>query len=158
MIVLFLRHAEAEGNAEDDFARRLTGKGKDQADRVGEFCLAAGIVPERVLTSPVIRAKQTAERAAAKMGGCEVVAVDWLSCGMAPETCLSKLSDLQKEKLVMLVGHEPDFSEVIAELLDSRSGEAFHLRKACLVGVDVQACRRGGGILEFLIPARLMPN
>ncbi|MCX7869091.1 MAG: phosphohistidine phosphatase SixA [Terrimicrobiaceae bacterium] len=156
MIVLFLRHAEAEGDAEDDFSRRLTGKGKDQADRVGEYCLKASLMPRRILASPVIRAKQTAERVAQRLGGCAVEAVEWLACGMAPETCFAKLSGLRKEEMVMLVGHEPDFSEVLAALLSCRNAEVFHLRKACLAGVDVRACRRGGGVLEFLVPARLM--
>lgn len=159
MLILFLRHAEAEGDSEDDFSRKLTGKGKDQASRVGEFCVKAQLVPGLILTSPVLRALQTAQRVADKIGRVPVVEAGWLACGMAPETCLSKLSELPASSVknpLMLVGHEPDFSETIAALLGCKSCEALHVRKACLAGLEVQAWRRGGAVLEFFVPARLM--
>ncbi len=51
MVLFFLRHAEAERDAETDFARKLTSKGVDQAEKAGKFLLRLGIVPDVILTS-----------------------------------------------------------------------------------------------------------
>ena len=64
MTIGFLRHAEAEDVAASDFGRRLTTKGLEQAAKVGKFCMRNGFVPDLIITSPVVRARQTAERIA----------------------------------------------------------------------------------------------
>ena len=63
MEIILLRHGKAEphGHPQGDAARALVPKGEEQSRRAGDFLRAAGILPEIVLTSPLVRAKQTAE-------------------------------------------------------------------------------------------------
>jgi phosphohistidine phosphatase len=156
MLVFFLRHAEAVPDAENDFARALTPKGLDQAEKVGRYCLKLGLIPDVVLTSPVARAKQTAKIASEKMGGVDLTEEHWLACGMAPETCLRELRRFDKHGAVMLVGHEPDFSESIAAMIGLEEPDNLKVRKSSLTAVDLSELQRGCGVLQFSIPARLM--
>lgn len=153
MIVYFLRHAEAEAAAGSDRARRLTAKGLEQAEKVGKFCRASGLLPDLIVTSPVVRARQTAA-IVAKTLDMEPVEKDWLACGMNPDTCLHELAHLRGA--IMLVGHEPDFSAAIASLVGLRDPGAIKIRKASLTAVDLPDFAHGAGGLQFSIPARLM--
>lgn len=156
MILYFLRHADAEPDASDDASRKLTEKGIEQAQRVAKFCVRSEVLPDLILTSPVVRARQTAEVVARRLGIGRIESAGWLACGLAPETCFEKLAGLEGEGVVMLVGHEPDFSEVIAAFLGCGDGRALHLRKCSLTCVSASTFARGGAVLEFLVPARLM--
>lgn len=152
MRLYFLRHAEAEPDFLDDYNRRLTPKGVEQTEKVTQFCQRNGLFPDLVLTSPVVRARQTADKVFGKMGGSEIVECAWLACGMTPATLMDELAGYAKFANVCLVGHEPDFSESIAFL----SGSRLNVRKASLTLVDLPSVRSGAGELQFSIPARLM--
>jgi phosphohistidine phosphatase len=154
MIVYFLRHAEAE-DAVEDFGRRLTPKGCAQSERVGKFLKEAGLVPGSILSSPVVRARQTAEIVHAKTGATYLEFAPWLACGMSPGSCLKHLAAHSGEEPIMLVGHEPDFGETIATLLNC-DPSALRIRKASLTALDISSFSRGGGRLEFCLPVRLL--
>lgn len=155
MMILFLRHAEA-ADAADDFSRLLTARGVAQSVKVGKFIASSGVEPDLLISSPVVRARQTAEAVCANLEGLEMRMGDWLSCGMSPETCFRELEAFQDLALVVLVGHEPDFGEAIAWILGMESSEALHIRKASLTAISVSSFSWGGGRLEFSLPARLM--
>jgi phosphohistidine phosphatase len=155
MLLYLLRHAEASPYQADDFSRRLTEKGIKQARRVGEFLLDHKIKPDLTLTSPVLRAKETAEIVAGKIKANLTVAL-WISCGMSPETALSELSAYAKLDSVMIVGHEPDFSTLIATLLGMESSAAINVSKASLTALNVSHFTKGGGVLRFLLPVSLL--
>jgi phosphohistidine phosphatase len=156
MLLTFLRHAEAEPAVTADFGRRLTTKGLEQAEKVGKFCVRAGLVPDVILSSPVVRAEQTARIVAERLGDPEFLVEPWLACGMAPETCLESLAGFAKFDHVMLVGHEPDFGEAIAACLGLPNPGALHVRKASLTAVEMPRLRAGAGRLEFSVAVRLM--
>jgi phosphohistidine phosphatase len=124
-LIYFLRHGEAEPDASDDAARRLTKKGKRQAKVAGKALNALGAKPEICLTSPKARARQTAKRAAKQLG-IEVEVAEQLSGGPFGPTSLAAGRD------VLLVGHEPDFSNAIAEL----TGGRVNLRKGGIACVE----------------------
>lgn len=156
MIVYFLRHADAEPDAVRDFDRKLTVKGLEQAEKAGKFLVRYGLIPDLMISSPVVRARQTAKIVAQRLGNADLVEEHWLACGMTPESCLRALSAYAKNESVMLVGHEPDFSETIAALLGLPNSENLHIRKASLTAVDLPALVPGAGQLQFTLPARLM--
>lgn len=156
MVAYFLRHADAEPRASSDHERKLTPKGLEQAEKVGKFLLRCGLVPEIILTSPVVRARQTAKIVAKMLGETDFSEVDWLACGMTSETCLMELKACQEKASVLLVGHEPDFSETIAAMIGLSDTEAIKVRKASLTGVELLNFQAGQGQLHFLVPARLM--
>jgi len=155
MIIYFLRHADAEDLAESDFDRKLTPKGLDQAARVGKFCKKNGIKPEVFLTSPLVRARQTAEIVGKKIGVTPVIA-DWLACGMTPATLIQNLEPLSTKSSALLVGHEPDLSTAVSYLLGLTESVNFPIRKASLTAIDAPWLDQGSGALEFSIPPKLL--
>lgn len=155
MLLFFLRHADADTPAARDDERRLSEKGIAQAKRVGRFCRARDIIPERVLTSPIVRARETADLFAAELGGASVDVASFLSCGMTPEMGLKELKAFVTTGSLMIVGHEPDFGLLVAHLLGT-DHERIHVRKASLTLLDVASLRAGGARLEFSIPCRFM--
>lgn len=156
MVVYFLRHADAEPDASRDFDRKLTSKGLEQAEKAGKFLVRYGLAPEVILTSPVVRAKQTAKIVAQRLGDAALVEQPWIACGMTPETCLRELGAYQNKESVMIVGHEPDFSETIAALAGLPNPGNLNIRKASLTAVDLPSLEAGAGQIEFLVPVRLM--
>jgi len=155
MTVYFLRHAEAEDAADSDFNRNLTPKGRDQAARVGKFLRREKLIPDLILTSPVLRALQTA-RTVADAVGADLVMNSWLECGMVPETLLRELASHMDKSSIVLVGHEPDFSAAISMLLGAAGPEAVNIRKATIAAVVLREAKPGAAQLQFLLPARLM--
>lgn len=153
MLVYFLRHAEAEPDAESDFARRLTAKGTRQAERVGKFLSRHEIAVDLILTSPVVRARQTAKLVAPLLPQADLIEVGWLACGMTPEDCRQGLLPFTDKESVLLVGHEPDFSETIAALLGMEDAQAIEIRKASLTAVALHPTWNS---LQFTLPCRLM--
>src|SRR5262249_13268037 len=86
MELYFLRHGKAadlsEAAASDDFGRALTSKGVDETKPLCDVLVRLGIVPDRILTSPLVRAKQTAEIVAKRLGlKKELVETDQLQPG-----------------------------------------------------------------------------
>jgi phosphohistidine phosphatase len=155
MLLYVLRHADAVDRASSDAVRELTPKGLDQARRVGRFCKTYGLIPNLILTSPYVRAKQTAEVVAEQLGGMEVVPAEFLSSGMDAETALAELKAYVNFERVMLVGHEPDLGLLSAQLTGAIPG-SFHVRKASLTCFKLDAPKPSGGQLSFSIPAKFM--
>ena len=75
-------------------------------------------------------------------GNGEVVEVDWLACGMTAETCLMELKARQGSASILLVGHEPDFSETIAAMLGVTIPAPIKVRKAALTGIGIDSIFR----------------
>jgi phosphohistidine phosphatase len=151
-----LRHAEAETQLTSDRSRRLTPRGEQQAATVGSFCRRRGIEPELILSSPVIRARQTADAVAGSVPGAELIEVPWAACGMLPETFCGEITAYKKFSSVMLVGHQPDLGLLAARLLGVELAESLHVRKALLMGLEVSSWVTGGSRLEFFVPVKLM--
>jgi phosphohistidine phosphatase len=166
MQLFLIRHAEAEPDAAHDETRALTAKGSKQAESVGKFCLKHGFVPEIILTSPLKRAEETARLVARELDLAKVVQIEeFLRAGMTTERAFSGLREslidlMKREKYsekarIMLVGHEPDFSNFAGALIGGRA-ESVHFRKATLMGVTLQELKPGAGTIEFLIPAKCL--
>jgi phosphohistidine phosphatase len=155
MTIYFLRHAEAEDLVNSDFDRKLTPRGLEQAAKVGKFCASQGLTPSVILSSPVTRARQTAE-IVAKALGLEITLESWLACGMESTTLLARLAPHTGCHSVLIVGHEPDFSTCIGDLLGTNEPCAILVKKASLTAIEVAWLEPAGGQLEFSIPCRLM--
>ncbi|MEO6054887.1 MAG: phosphohistidine phosphatase SixA [Chthoniobacterales bacterium] len=155
MMVLFLRHADAEDARSSDFDRKLTPKGLEQSEKVGKFCARNGLKPDVILASPLVRAQETAHGVSKKLGDVEIITENALACGMTPESCVDLLRGYQKFGMVMLVGHEPDFGECIAHLSGMKNSSQICVRKASLTAIDL-ANNFNAGVLEFFMPSRLM--
>jgi phosphohistidine phosphatase SixA len=117
-----------------------------------------------ILSSPLTRAEETAQLVARALDILKLVQIeDFLRAGMTTERALSGLRRslielMKREKSpdrssIMLVGHEPDLSNLTGALIGGRS-ESVHIRKATLVGVRLQELKLGAGTIEFVIPVR----
>jgi len=155
MLIYLLRHADADTPAPSDDARPLSEKGLAQAEKVARFCEAHAMHLSLVLTSPLRRAHETAEIVSAKMRA-EMLIAPWLASGMHPAAALTELGAYRSQGSVMLVGHEPDFSQFAAHLLGMPTNTGIHVRKASLTLIDIELLREGAGRLEFSLPCKLM--
>lgn len=134
MEIYLVRHAEAlerrEGLAEE--VRHLTQKGRKQASKQAKRLRKFKVRPDLIMTSPLVRAVQTAEFIAAQTGMDAVVAAhDSLSFGAGIDDLVSMIRECGRLKSVMLVGHEPQLSKLAGFLLGYDHTSSFH-KGACL--------------------------
>lgn len=155
MLLYLLRHANADTVAPRDDDRALSEKGEEQARKVGRFCAERELRPDLILTSPLLRARQTAAPVGERLKA-EVLITSWLASGMTPEAAVSGLEEYSQFSAVMVVGHEPDFSQLIAHLLGVSSHNLILVRKASLTLLEFHAPRAGAATLHFSLPCRLM--
>jgi phosphohistidine phosphatase len=154
MDLILLRHGKAEDfHSKGDQARALVEKGRKQSRRAGTMLKAAGLLPEIVLTSPLVRARQTADEfcGAASLPG--PVVQNWLACGCQPETVAAELAAFHDFERVVIVGHEPDFSRFIQWSLGAY-GASIEMKKGALACLRVSPPARHG-VLVYLIPPKL---
>ena len=156
MLLYLLRHAEAEPHCADDFSRRLTEQGFKQARRVGCFMKEQCLRPDLILTSPVVRARETAEAVTKLLGKVEIIEVPWAACGMSPDKAIEELAAFEKFKSILLVGHEPDFGTLIASLIQLGKSPSIEINKASLTGIHLSRLQFGSGILQFLLPVKFL--
>jgi phosphohistidine phosphatase len=154
MDLIILRHGKAEdSNPGGDSARELVEKGRQQAHRQAKLLKNAGLWPEIVLTSPLVRARQTAHEFCESAGIPGAVIQGWLACGMNPETAMEELAGFQEFKRVAIVGHEPDLSRLIQWILGASGGEV-NVKKGTIACLRVNPPARHG-LLKYLIPPKL---
>jgi phosphohistidine phosphatase len=109
MKVVLVRHAEAAPGDPDEL-RTLTPTGHEQARQLGARLRAEGIEPDAVLTSPLLRACETA----AELGLGEPEPVDALAPGATADDVRAAVSG--RGGTVVVVGHQPDCSRITAAL------------------------------------------
>jgi phosphohistidine phosphatase len=124
-MIWLLRHGDAEDAAEDDDARRLTQKGERQAEAAGRAIAALEPSIESCLTSPKVRARDTA-RIVCRELRIDVEEAEALRGGDFDPMELAAGRD------VLLVGHEPDFSRAIR----ATTGARVELKKGGLAAIE----------------------
>ncbi len=138
-MIYLLRHGDAEDGDGDDAGRRLTAKGERQARDAGRALAALEAGIDACLTSPKVRAAETARLACEKLGLEPETAPELRGGGFDALALAAGRGD------VLLVGHEPDFSNEVARLTGARA----KLKKGGLAVVD------GSTLLALLRPADL---
>jgi phosphohistidine phosphatase len=122
--ILLLRHAKSSRDNPDiaDFDRPLSGRGRRDAPRVGEWMRKEGLQPDLVLCSAALRARETWEAAGAKLGGTAPVLFERALYMAGPTALLNRLRRLpDKVRSVLLVGHNPGL-ETLALALAAADG------------------------------------
>lgn len=151
-----LRHAHAgdpmRWRGPDD-RRPLSGKGRAQIQRLSKLLMSIGFAPAAILTSPLQRALETAEPLAAALG-MEAQVEGRLAEPLGLAELEAILADAGDPRSAVLVGHDPDFSGLVASLCGT---EAVPMRKGALVRIDApRPLRAGGGTLRWLAPPDLL--
>lgn len=157
MKLVFVRHATAEdgGPKLRDWDRALTDAGRAEAPLVSNALYQLGIQPDIVLSSPLVRAHQTAEIVAAALGSTVTLANE-LQPGNGTLDHLQHIVGRSTADTVMLVGHEPDLSSLAARLINADE-RGILLKKAGLIRVDIEGrVQAGRGRLVWLLTPRVM--
>ena len=148
MQLYFLRHGEADwpGWTKPDDERPLTDFGKKEVRQVAKFLSRLKVKLDSIVTSPLPRALQTAE-----------IAAEQLKTKLAQDKALEPgfgITELRtvlkrhRSKVLLLVGHEPDFSSVISAL----TGASLKLSKAGVALVDIDPDTEKGRLLWLFPP------
>jgi phosphohistidine phosphatase len=160
MIALhLLRHAHAGDPARwegDDASRPLSEKGRRQARDLGGLLAVIDEPPDLFITSPKVRAAQTAEIVAkALRNRVTVVTDERLGGALDPALVTAIIVDAGPALRPCLVGHDPDFSELLGELVGTGP---IPMRKAALARIDFAGSEvaAGRGILRYLLPPELV--
>lgn len=154
-----VRHAVAEirgGRWPDDGLRPLTPQGTARFTTAVAGLEAAGAEVDEIWTSPLVRARQTAELLRKGLGNRPRVRVlTALSPGHNPAQVLTALARHRPARRIALVGHEPSLGNLAGELLGTRKPVA--LKKGAVCRIDAGQLRAGGsGALVWLLPPRVL--
>jgi phosphohistidine phosphatase len=149
----FVRHGDAdppEGGRSDE-ERHLTQRGKSETLSLARALYRAGARPEAILTSPLVRARETGQILEGVFG-CQTQ----VAPGLGPGCTLGHLQSAVPPGVsgsLLLVGHEPDFSRIIGQLV---GGARVELKKSGAARVDAERLEPGAGVLVWLLSPRLL--
>ena len=148
MILYFLRHAEAESGDGADEERRLTPAGEASMGAAGPLLARLNLRPDVILSSPLARARRTAEIVAEALERTVVVdrrlrpGADWGGFARA-------MVDHPDARRVLFVGHEPDLSQTVALLTGATS---VRMRAGAIACVEFYGTPEpGSGELAWLL-------
>jgi phosphohistidine phosphatase len=158
MVLYVLRHGVAEELSPDgdDASRRLTPGGRRKMRAAAAGMRAIGLAFDVILTSPFARAAETAAIVADALGG-DLAPEEFaaLEQGVAPVETLRALERVARHEHVLLVGHEPGLSALVALLLTgSADGLKLLLKKGGLVALEMDDPERGGAMLRWVLTPR----
>ena len=151
MRVIILRHGiSEEAHPQGDYYRRLTPEGRVKLERVAAF-LNKRIRPDLVLTSPLVRAVQTAELFSKALEYRNTIAESRnLEPGSSPDSIIEEISALDDGE-VLLIGHDPQLSSLVERMVSSGNLN-FSMKKAAVARIDFDhAVRAGEGELKWAV-------
>lgn len=154
-----VRHAIAAERGDewpDDTKRPLTTRGINRFKEGLEGIKSLDMTIDEIFTSPLVRAKQTAELlAAAAPGHPPVKILDALAPGHAPSAVMGHLAKVAKRHRIALVGHEPDLGSLAAHLIGASRPLAFKKGGMCRIDVGTISARGTGSLIWFVTPKLL---
>jgi len=156
MTIYVLRHGIAEDAApgQADSERRLTQEGERKLRRVLARAREAGVRPERIITSPYVRARATAAIAADELGfRDQLIETDRLEPHIGVSELWDEVRVLAGSGSAMLVGHNPQLSAFVSMAIGC-SGYGVEMKKAGLAALDVYGSGPGlrAGLSWLLTP------
>jgi phosphohistidine phosphatase len=156
MRLYFLRHADALPGA-DDAARPLSPLGRKQSRKMGRFLRKAGIEFDAAYSSPLVRAKETAEIVLKTLDSLPPRKLQ-IADALLNETSKAQfdqwLKGLPEAGHVLLVGHAPTLTERVCHLLHVNRGDALKLPKGALACLETE--ERSAASLRFFITPKLL--
>jgi len=156
MQLVLIRHARAEERVlfKRDRTRALTADGRRRMRKAarGLHVLLPGLT--QIATSPLLRARQTAEIVAAVFAGIDTVSLPVLSPGAAPRAVLAWLRAQPADATLALVGHEPDFGLFASWLLSGKKTGFVQFKKGAAALIEFAGAPTAGkGTLAWLLTA-----
>lgn len=164
MKIYVIRHSDAVDQGtpgyEDDSLRPLTENGCDKAKKIASALKGLGVKPDIIVSSPYVRAKQTAEILAKKLKYKEELAFsDTLTPMGSADSIIGEIVEKYSVDELVLVGHEPCFSKLIGTLTAGNPGLAVNVRKGsvcCLSADDLRKERKA--VLEWFLTPKILSS
>jgi phosphohistidine phosphatase len=161
MRLYLVRHAIAENigmsGYEDDSLRPLTEKGRGKMRRIASALKGLGVEPDLIVSSPYVRASQTASVLAKQLDYREeIVYSDSLMPMGEPDDMIGEINEKYSVDELMLVGHEPSLSTLAGVLLAGDPDISINLKKGgvcCLTVDDLRDDRKV--VLEWLVTPKI---
>jgi phosphohistidine phosphatase len=151
-----VRHAIAADRGSewpDDTKRPLTERGMNRFQDAVKGLRRLDVVVDEIFTSPLVRAKQTAEILAAGLDGKPPIKLlDALAPGHTPASVMTHLARVAKRRRIALVGHEPDLGELAAHLIGAGRALAFKKGGVCRIDLGSLTSKRAASLTWFLPP------
>ena len=160
MELLIIRHAIAferdRRRWPDDAARPLTPAGIRRSRKAAAGLKGLCKAPDRLLTSPLIRAKETAQVLTEVARWPKAEIVPQLKPGKGAAAVLTLLAE-DRGKRIAVVGHEPDLSGLLAACLVKGSALSIELKKCSAACLSFRGkARAGGATLKWLATPRML--
>jgi phosphohistidine phosphatase len=160
MELLIIRHAIAferdRRRWPDDAARPLTPAGIRRSRKAAAGLKALCKAPDRLLTSPLIRAKETAQVLTEVARWPKAEVVPQLKPGKGEAAVITLLAE-DRSKRIAVVGHEPDLSRLLAACLVKSSTLSIELKKSSAACISFRGkARAGSATLKWLATPRML--
>jgi phosphohistidine phosphatase len=160
VLLYLVRHAIAEDHGEawpDDRLRPLTEDGRARMERQVQGLVAMGVQVDAILTSPLVRTRQTADILFHGLRGRPEV-IDWepLEPERRPKDALAALKAYREYTSLALVGHEPGIGELAAALIAARHPIGFKKGSVASIEVPLLPPAAGSGELRWFLPPRIL--
>ena len=154
-----VRHAIAADRGSewpDDNKRPLTERGISRFKDGVKGLRRLDVALDEIFTSPLLRAKQTAELLAAGLEGKPSIKVlDALGPGHTPSAVMTQLARVARRRRIALVGHEPDLGELAAHLIGAGRALPFKKGGICRIDLGSLTSKRAASLTWFLPPTVL---
>ncbi len=157
MEIYLVRHGDAEPadapGVACDADRALTPGGKKDLLKIISGLRKVVEPPDIILTSPLVRARETAEivRSIFDLSKSTIQVENDLGAGASPNTIIQVARKTSKKR-VFLVGHEPDFSHCVAWMASGQAGEGVVMKKGGIARIDIDEKKSG---LVWLLPPKV---
>ena len=154
-----VRHAIAAERGDDypdDSKRPLTGQGMSRFRKAARGLVEIGVEVDLILTSPFVRARQTADILSEQLrGNPPVVETNALVPGAAHADLIAELANHAKRSALALVGHEPGIGTTAARLVGARG--AFEFKKGGVCRIELSSLPPAGpGRLIWFVPPKML--
>lgn len=155
MRLYIVRHGEAERQVTTDEARALTRDGRDDVTRLWTHLVARGVQPRRIVSSPYVRARQTADLIAGFFPGVPREQLDLITPDGDPSRVLARLLEAGVGDDWVLVSHMPLVDRLCGALTD---GGRYPFPVGATACLDVEVLAPEGGRLRWLVAPADIPG
>jgi len=160
MLELYLvRHGIAENRGEhwpDDSKRPLTSGGVAKLRKAAKGLVALDVTFDQIISSPLVRTRQTADVLAEVLKGKPPVATsDALAPAGTPAAVIQEIGRHARKARLALVGHEPNLGELAAQLIGAKAPLEFKKGGICRIDFDVLPPKGVGALRWFATPKML---
>jgi phosphohistidine phosphatase len=140
----------------DDSKRPLTSRGIAEVRREAKGLTRLDVTFDLIITSPLVRTRQTADTIAESIQGKPTVTTsDALAPAGTPAGVMQELAKHHRKAKIALVGHEPNMGELAARLIGARSPIEFKKGAVCRIDFEVLP-PKGLGTLRWFLPPRVL--